>query len=84
MTCGDPSIISKIPVWGVSGLQTLERSGDRKPTVRVTVGTTVILSQTPNVKIWRRVAKTKIFHDRHHASWAACVGGVIHRNQFYI
>ena len=30
----------KIPVWGVS-----ERSGDRKPTVSVTVGTTVSLSQ---------------------------------------
>ena len=33
----------------------LERSGDRKPQVQVTVDTTVILSQMPNVKNLRSI-----------------------------
>ena len=44
----------KIPVWGVSGA-VWGVSGDRKPSVYVTVDTTVTLSQMLNVRNLRPI-----------------------------
>ena len=62
----------------------LERSGDRKPAVRMTVDTTVSPPQTPNVRNLASRFQTKVLHDMYHALWDCCIGGVIHKNSFCI